>query len=544
MKITLLITSFNSLSQAVYTSLKERDISVDVVYINSSSIDEEIADFDPDLILSPFLKHFIPATIYEQYPTYVFHPGIIGDRGACSLEWALQQECDVWGGVWLRANALYDGGDIYASGTFKLRESYKASIYRQEELTLAVRLLDELFETISSGCKRPQLLDEIRPCFDVVLDWEQDTTKEIIKKIHLLDSHPGVKETILGLECHLFGAWEEAHLKGAHPKEILAKRDGAICLSTIDGALWITHLKAPDGFKLPATYLLKERLKGVKEQRLPLIFDRSYQTFYEISSSIDGDIAYLHFNFHNGAMSANQCIRLKYAFEHLKESAKIIVLLGGADFFSNGIHLNILQDSKKNGEDGWSNINAMNELVQSILFADDVITIASLHRNSGAGGLFLALACDYVVASPYAVLNPHYKSLGLSGSEYHTYTLPKRVGQNEAQRLLDACLPVGAKEAKKIGLIDEIFSDEGYFESVEAFSKALLEDEDAWDAFLDEKEASLDANRAVIEHSRECEIEVMYPEFWEESSPFHTLRYDFVYKICPTQTPKRLKYHA
>jgi putative two-component system hydrogenase maturation factor HypX/HoxX len=544
MKITLLITSFNSLSQAVYTSLKERDISVDVVYINSSSIDEEIADFDPDLILSPFLKHFIPATIYEQYPTYVFHPGIIGDRGACSLEWALQQECDVWGGVWLRANALYDGGDIYASGTFKLRESYKASIYRQEELTLAVRLLDELFETISSGCKRPQLLDEIRPCFDVVLDWEQDTTKEIIKKIHLLDSHPGVKETILGLECHLFGAWEEAHLKGAHPKEILAKRDGAICLSTIDGALWITHLKAPDGFKLPATYLLKERLKGVKEQRLPLIFDRSYQTFYEISSSIDGDIAYLHFNFHNGAMSANQCIRLKYAFEHLKESAKIIVLLGGADFFSNGIHLNILQDSKKNGEDGWSNINAMNELVQSILFADDVITIASLHRNSGAGGLFLALACDYVVASPYAVLNPHYKSLGLSGSEYHTYTLPKRVGQKEAQRLLDACLPVGAKEAKKIGLIDEIFSDEGYFESVEAFSKALLEDEDAWDAFLDEKEASLDANRAVIEHSRECEIEVMYPEFWEESSPFHTLRYDFVYKICPTQTPKRLKYHA
>jgi putative two-component system hydrogenase maturation factor HypX/HoxX len=544
MKITLLITSFNSLSQAVYTSLKERDISVDVVYINSSSIDEEIADFDPDLILSPFLKHFIPATIYEQYPTYVFHPGIIGDRGACSLEWALQQECDVWGGVWLRANALYDGGDIYASGTFKLRESYKASIYRQEELTLAVRLLDELFETISSGCKRPQLLDEIRPCFDVVLDWEQDTTKEIIKKIHLLDSHPGVKETILGLECHLFGAWEEAHLKGAHPKEILAKRDGAICLSTIDGALWITHLKAPDGFKLPATYLLKERLKGVKEQRLPLIFDRSYQTFYEISSSIDGDIAYLHFNFHNGAMSANQCIRLKYAFEHLKESAKIIVLLGGADFFSNGIHLNILQDSKKNGEDGWSNINAMNELVQSILFADDVITIASLHRNSGAGGLFLALACDYVVASPYAVLNPHYKSLGLSGSEYHTYTLPKRVGQNEAQRLLDACLPVGAKEAKKIGLIDEIFSDEGYFESVEAFSKALLEDEDAWDAFLDEKEASLDANRAVIEHSREREIEVMYPEFWEESSPFHTLRYDFVYKICPTQTPKRLKYHA
>jgi putative two-component system hydrogenase maturation factor HypX/HoxX len=435
----------------------------------------------------------------------------VGDRGAYSLEWALWQEKKEWGGVWLRANALYDGGDIYASGQFKLRESYQSSIYRQEELTLAVSLLDELFDDIKKDRKSPQILNKIHQNFTIKIDWQRDSTKEIVKKINVLDSYPGVRENLLGLECHLFGAWEEEQLKGGSPKEIIAKRDGAICLSTIDGALWISHLKPIENFKLPATYVLKEKLKGVKEQRLPLVFDRSYKTFYEISSTQDGDVVSLCFNFHNGAMNAQQCIRLKYAFEYLKEQAKVIVLMGGLDFFSNGIHLNILEDSKKNGEDGWSNINAMNELVQSIIFADDVITVASLHRNSGAGGVFLALACDYVVASKSAVLNPHYKTLGLSGSEYHTYTLPKRVGKAMAAKLLDACLPISAVHAKKIGMIDELFDTEGYFDRLRLFNQKLVEDDDAVADFLDEKEDFIDANTTKIEQAKEDEIAVMYP---------------------------------
>jgi len=96
------------------------------------------------------------------------------------------------------------------------------------------------------------------------------------------------------------------------------------------------------------------------------------------------------FNFHNGAMSSQQCIRLKYAFDYIKESAKVLVLIG-------------------------------------------------------AGGFFLALACDYVVASETSVLNPHYKTLGLSGSQYHTYSLPKRVGEDKAKELLDKCLPLSVK---------------------------------------------------------------------------------------------------
>jgi putative two-component system hydrogenase maturation factor HypX/HoxX len=46
----------------------------------------------------------------------------------------------------------------------------------------------------------------------------------------------------------------------------------------------------------------------------------------------------------------------------------------------------------------------------------------------------------------------------------------------------------------------------------------------------------------MIQKCKENEIGVMYDQFWDPNSIFHKLRYDFVYKVCTTTTPKRLKY--
>jgi putative two-component system hydrogenase maturation factor HypX/HoxX len=141
-----------------------------------------------------------------------------------------------------------------------------------------------------------------------------------------------------------------------------------------------------------------------------------------------------------------------------------------------------------------------------------------------------------VVGREGVVLNPHYKTLGLTGSEYHTYTLPKRVGSKRAQQLLDACLPLSVTRAEEIGMIDAVFAHEGYEEALHAYALSRVDD-----AFLWEKQEYLEANREQIEACKEREIEVMYPEFWEEKSPFHRLRQEFVYKVCPRETPERLK---
>jgi len=539
MTLTLLITTYNSLTQAVHTALKDKGYQVTITYaINPTQIQEEIESFNPQIILCPFLKSYLPKEIYETYPTFIFHPAPIGDRGAYSLDYAVFHEEKSWGGVWLRANALYDGGDIYASGHFEMRESYKASIYRQEMLRVATSTLDALFENIEQEKSTPQILNPIHEPFTQkmrAIDWQKESTSEIIKKINASDSLPGVLDEILGVECYLFGGWREEKFRG-QPKEVLAKRDGAICVGTVDGAVWISHLKEVNRFKLPATYVLKDKIKGIKEERLPLLFDKSYSTFYETSVEYRDNVAYLCFNFHNGAMSTAQCIRLKYAVEYLKTQCEVLVLVGGMDFFSNGIHLNILEDSQKQGEDGWANINAMNDLIKSIIFADEIVTVASFGRNAGAGGVFLGLACDYVVAKEGIVLNPHYKTLGLTGSEYHTYSLPKRVGEQKAQELLDGCLPISVESAKELGMVDEVYAHEGYYESLHQFSKSKFDDDFIW-----EKQEFLEENEERIEALKEAEIEVMYPEFWDENSSFHTLRKEFVWKVCPVRTPRRLK---
>jgi len=547
-KVTLLISTFNSTSQLAYTHLKALGYKVDVVYaINASQMIKEVEEFKPDIILSPYLKKFIPKEIYDVYPTFVLHPGIRGDKGAYSLDNAIKDAKKEWGVVYLKADDNFDGGDIYAEVDFEMRDSYKASLYRDEvnysslialEMLLK-NLLDKEFTPLKQldTTMHLQLTQNHR-----AIQWQKDTSKEILKKIYMSDSHPGVLDEILGVKCYIYGGWLEDRLKGKKPKEILAKRDGAICISTIDGAIWITHLKEVGKFKLPATYVLKDRLKGIKEDRLPLVFDKSYKTFYEISCDVKDKVAYLHFNFHNGAFSSDKCMKLKYAFEYIKTQVKVVVLMGGVDFFSNGIHLNILEDSKKNGEDGWSNINAMNDLVKSVLFADDVITVASLEKNAGAGGVFLALACDKVIARENVVLNPHYKTLGLSGSEFHTYTLPKRVGEQKADELLKNCLPINSQEAKKIGMVDKVFQDKNYKKELESFCEKFLEDEDAYDEFLWDKEDFLEEHKKLIELKKEKELEVMHPEFWDKDSEFHKLRYEFVYKLCPTKTPQRLKY--
>ena len=547
MKILLIISSFNSLSQSVYCKLQELEHKVFIKFaISKELMIEVVQEINPDIVFCPFLKQFIPNEIFENYPTFVLHPGIIGDRGHNSLDNAINDEVKQWGVVILKANEILDGGDIYAQSNFIMREeSSKASIYRNEVTQSTLKALEQFLQNYQNKDFIPtkQILNPIHKNLSQEnrkINWQKDNTKQILKKINMSDSTPGVKDEILGVECYLFSAFIEDTLRGK-TKEILAKRDGAICIGTIDGAIWILQIQELGSFKLPATYVLKDKIKGIEEKRIPLVIEDERKSFYELRVQRKDEIAYLYFNFHNGAMTSTQCIKLKYAIEYLKEECKVLVLMGADDFFSNGIHLNILEDSKKQGEDGWSNINAMNEAVKAVLLCDEIITVASFNKNSGAGGVFLGLACDYAISSENTIFNPHYKTLGLSGSEYHTFILPKRVGQTKSKELLENCLPINANYAKKINMIDEVYPFEDYQEKLEIFCENLLKNEDTFEEFIDRKKDFLEQELPLMEECKEKELQIMYDEFWEKSSSFHTLRYDFVHKIKPKNTPKRLK---
>src|SRR5262249_48825713 len=82
-----------------------------------------------------------------------------------------------------------------------------------------------------------------------------------------------------------------------------------------------------------------------------------------------------------------------------------------------------------------------------------------LRGDAAAGGVPFALAADYVLAREDVVLNPYYGHMGgLYGSEYWTYLLPRRVGEEMTAVLTSAPFePLGARRAAEIGLIHEAF---------------------------------------------------------------------------------------
>ena len=129
-------------------------------------------------------------------------------------------------------------------------------------------------------------------------------------------------------------------------------------------------------------------------------------------------------------MSTKQCRRLHeglISFARSRRHTKVIALMGGSDFFSNGIHLNVIEAADDPAAKLWSNLRAIDDLVREIIETDSHLVLSALAGDAAAGGVPFALAADRVVAREDVVLNPYYQHMGgLYGSEYWTYLLPRR----------------------------------------------------------------------------------------------------------------------
>ena len=146
-------------------------------------------------------------------------------------------------------------------------------------------------------------------------------------------------------------------------------------------------MRGETGFKLPAAQVLRSDAPHVPG---------SWQA---ITYREHGDVGTVHFDFYNGAMGVEQCRCLQQAVRAAQQrDTRILVLESGRDFWSNGLHLNLIEAADSPADASWENIQAMNDLTREILETKRQVTVASMQGNAGAGGVFLALAADYVVA--------------------------------------------------------------------------------------------------------------------------------------------------
>lgn len=563
MRILFLTHSFNSLAQRLHVELTRRGHEVSIEFdINDQVAVEAVALFRPDLVIAPFLKRAIPEAIWREHVCLVVHPGIPGDRGPSALDWAILEGEREWGVTVLQANAVMDGGDIWATRTFPMRAARKSSLYRNEVTEAATAAVLEAVDKFAAGGFVPEPLNYARP--DVRgrerpvmnqeprrIDWAKDDTATVLRKIRASDSFPGVLDRFAATDYYLYNAHAEGRLRGDRPGAIIARRGGAICRATTDGAVWITHMKRKSDeptFKLPAVSVLGEALGEVPERPLAVLPWRDGATWQDIAYEEADGVGYLHFDFYNGAMSTTDCLRLRDAFlEAARRDTGVIVLLGGADFWSNGIHLNTIEAAASPADESWANINAMDDLCRAILERGSQLVIAAMRGNAGAGGVFLALTADRVLAREGVILNPHYKGMGnLYGSEYWTYLLPKRVGWERARAITQNRLPICAREAKRLGLIDECFGADvaEFTDWVQGLARELAARPEL-PALLEAKRArrAQDEAQKPLAAYREEELAHMKLNFYGFDPSYHVARYHFVHRVPHAWTPLHLARH-
>lgn len=552
MRVLLLAHSFNSLTQRVFVELEARGHEVSVeLDINDAVTLDAVGMFAPEVVVAPFLKRAIPEAVWRNRLCLVVHPGVRGDRGPSALDWAVLEGRDTWGVTVLQANAEMDAGPVWACAEFSMRAATKSSLYRNEVTEAAARCVLDALARYAQGLgplpDKASVDGVWRPACrqaDRAIDWQHDDTEAVLRKIASADGSPGVRDRLLGRDVYLHDAHPAIGLAGA-PGAVLATSGPAIACATRDGAVWIGRLRDPQGahpFKLPATQVLSEATGGLPE------VGRDIGGYREILYEEENAVGYLHFSFLNGAMSTEACRRLIAAYRNaLARPTKVIVLLGGPDFWSNGMDLNAIEAAPSPADESWRNINAMDDLAEAIIRTDSHLTIAALQGNAGAGGVFLARAADHVWMRAGVVLSAHYKDMGnLYGSELWTYLLPRHAGAENAKRIVEARLPMGPAESVALGLADARFAQTvpEFCSEVRARAEALAAS-GYWAERLTAKRRRRSEDEAAkpLADYRAAELERMRANFYGFDPSYHVARYNFVRRVPKSRTPITIARH-
>lgn len=403
---------------------------------------------------------------------------------------------------------------------------------------------------------------------------------EISRRIRSGDSQPGCLSAVFGPKLYLYGGMiEEVTTNSTAPGSIIAVRDEAVCIATCDDkGVWVTHVRRVKTKADPALWPKVPALSGLQQvcgffvptvpQTLLLPIDgwsrATHGTFQEIWIDFVGDdakrLAYLYFDFYNGAMSTKQCQRLLEALKYILSTAEqpnerrplvAVVLMGGHSYFSNGIHLNVNEAAVDPALESWYNINAINDVVESILLdfpSRGIVTVAGVRGNCAAGGVALAAACDVVLASQNVVLNPAYRALGLHGSEFHSLSYPARCGVDGAAAALRSMTPLSAGDAHRMGLVDDVLQGHGggLDASIRSHVEAMFPSTDEHPCRLGvaEWKQGVDLTPAALAHARATELAQMAMDFWSpRAERYHRRRRDFVRKAKARSTPLRFASH-
>ncbi|HYL90708.1 MAG TPA: 3-hydroxyacyl-CoA dehydrogenase NAD-binding domain-containing protein [Burkholderiales bacterium] len=142
------------------------------------------------------------------------------------------------------------------------------------------------------------------------------------------------------------------------------------------------------------------------------------------------------------------------------------ILIGAGKAFSGGADIREFGRPREK-PDLWE-VNEVQDAMKKPL-------VAAITGFALGGGLELALACHYRIASPKAQLGLPEVKLGILPGSGGTQRLPRIIPVSKAVQMMTTGNPIGAEEAMQLGLVDEVVPGE-LLEAAVAYANRLVKE--------------------------------------------------------------------
>ena len=148
---------------------------------------------------------------------------------------------------------------------------------------------------------------------------------------------------------------------------------------------------------------------------------------------------------------------------------RALVVTGAGRAFCSGEDLAGLKNELDHGELLRTRYNPM--MKQWMKFEKP--TIAAVNGAAAGAGMSLALASDFRIAASKASFIQAFVHIGLVPDSGSLYFLPRLVGYAKAVELAMLGEKVSAEDAKNLGLVTKVVSDEALYSETQSFAESL-----------------------------------------------------------------------
>ena len=149
-----------------------------------------------------------------------------------------------------------------------------------------------------------------------------------------------------------------------------------------------------------------------------------------------------------------------------RDDINVVILTGAGTAFCSGGDVKAMGERELNQLEEknylWENLNRLPLTLEHM----DKPVIAAVNGPAAGAGMDAALMCDIRFAGASARFAEAYVKVGLLSGEGATWYLPRLVGLGKAFEMLWLGDFVDAEEAKRIGLVNDVFPDDKLQDSV------------------------------------------------------------------------------